>query len=506
MKGTERENPGFDAVVGNPPYGNLGDINYLRVSFPITRKNLDVYVAFIEQALAISARQGWVSYIIPVAWQTGINYAAVRQRLLDKSRIYKFINLPFDVFPEAYIDTCVVVLQNAPPANDATTRVFTFPKKAKVDDLSLLTYQYVRQADWQGGKGTIVASPSQLSFLRKLEEAHLTQGLGKLTDSARGVLAGPSDIADEPSGHAWKPFFDGEFNRYVMDVPHRYVRYGDNLQEHPALFDFFDGERLLIRRLVNRQDRLMATVATETFVNKKDIYNFKVTSPAYHTLFLLAAVNSPLLSFAYLQQDVAATKDDFRQTTLEGLRTLPIRCIAFTTPEKERTQLLDKGKKLYERCLAKGDQACVLGFVEHALKQIPEQADVVHDLLAFLAEQMIEANKAKQAEVKGFLGWLEREIGAKVDDLKNKTKLKYYHDGTFEVLLEVLKENHRAFSVNPSERKFQDRLAREYTDSLAKLGPLKTRLEAIDRLIDQIVYRLYGLTEEEVKLVEGKSS
>src|SRR5713226_59955 len=63
----ERENPGFDAVVGNPPYGNLGDINYLRVSFPTTRKNLDVYVAFIEQALAISARQGWVSYIIPVA-------------------------------------------------------------------------------------------------------------------------------------------------------------------------------------------------------------------------------------------------------------------------------------------------------------------------------------------------------------------------------------------------------------------------------------------------------
>jgi hypothetical protein len=37
----------------------------------------------------------------------------------------------------------------------------------------------------------------------------------------------------------------------------------------------------------------------------------------------------------------------------------------------------------------------------------PEEADVVHDLLAYLAEQMIDLNKRKQAEQKRFLGWLE---------------------------------------------------------------------------------------------------
>ena len=119
---------------------------------------------------------------------------------------------------------------------------------------------------------------------------------------------------------------------------------------------------------------------------------------------------------------------------------------------------------------------------------------------------MIETNKAKQAEVRGFLGWLEREIGAKIADLKNKTKLKDYHDSTFEVLLQVLKENHRALNINPSERKFQDRLAKEFGNSLAKLGPLKTRLEATDRLIDQVVYKLYGLSEDEIAIVEESAS
>jgi hypothetical protein len=49
--------------------------------------------------------------------------------------------------------------------------------------------------------------------------------------------------------------------------------------------------------------------------------------------------------------------------------------------------------------------------------------DVVNDLLAFLAEQMLEMNKQKQQEIKGFLGWLESYVWAKVDDLTPKTML-----------------------------------------------------------------------------------
>jgi hypothetical protein len=36
---------------------------------------------------------------------------------------------------------------------------------------------------------------------------------------------------------------------------------------------------------------------------------------------------------------------------------------------------------------------------------------------------MLEMNKQKQQEIKGFLGWLEGYIGAKVEDLTPKTKI-----------------------------------------------------------------------------------
>ena len=35
-----------------------------------------------------------------------------------------------------------------------------------------------------------------------------------------------------------------------------------------------------------------------------------------------------------------------------------------------------------------------------------------------------------------------------------------------------------------------------------KLKPLMGRIDAMDGLIDQIVYKLYGLTEDEIKIVE----
>ena len=68
----------------------------------------------------------------------------------------------------------------------------------------------------------------------------------------------------------------------------------------------------------------------------------------------------------------------------------------------------------------------------------------------------------------------------------------------------ILRRNRRHIQVDPSDRAFQEHLAQEYLSSLDKLLPLKARLAATDRLIDLIVYQLYGLTEEEVAVVEGR--
>ncbi|MBU4319755.1 MAG: hypothetical protein L6246_02895 [Thermodesulfovibrionales bacterium] len=144
----------------------------------------------------------------------------------------------------------------------------------------------------------------------------------------------------------------------------------------------------------------------------------------------------------------------------------------------------------------------ILKWVDNEL--VENRNDTVHDFLAYLAEQMIELNKGKGNEIKGFVKWLEREIGAEIDTLANKTAIKEYHDHDFNHLLDVLKKNKNKLSIDPSNRKTQELLEKHFIKSMSILEPLKSKIKTTDNLIDQIVFKLYGLTTEEIETVEGE--
>jgi hypothetical protein len=72
--------------------------------------------------------------------------------------------------------------------------------------------------------------------------------------------------------------------------------------------------------------------------------------------------------------------------------------------------------------------------------------------------------------------------------------------------LAILKKNKRKLAIDPARRELQEQLRLEFDASLAKLQPLMESIAATDDLIDQIVYKLYGLTEEEIGIVEGEPS
>ncbi|OPY48940.1 MAG: hypothetical protein A4E49_03311 [Methanosaeta sp. PtaU1.Bin112] len=99
--------------------------------------------------------------------------------------------------------------------------------------------------------------------------------------------------------------------------------------------------------------------------------------------------------------------------------------VDYSTPAPERARLGAELEQLY----AGGKLAEILAAVEACLPKDAqgnfvadrEKSDVVHDLLAFLAERMQKKNKQKQQEIRGFLGWLEGYVGAKVEDLTPKT-------------------------------------------------------------------------------------
>lgn len=162
----------------------------------------------------------------------------------------------------------------------------------------------------------------------------------------------------------------------------------------------------------------------------------------------------------------------------------------------------------------------LLAKVEEHLAATPERSDVVHDLLAFLAEEMIRLNQEKRVVQKTFLDWLittlkipaDKEGKTGLDVLTGKAKLGDfpgdYQKGEAplspEELLEILQKNKGKLGVRLSETSLSDQIKAKYVAALEQALPLKAKLAKTDQLIDQIVYKLYGLTKEEIAVVEGK--
>jgi len=117
---------------------------------------------------------------------------------------------------------------------------------------------------------------------------------------------------------------------------------------------------------------------------------------------------------------------------------------------------------------------------------------------------MIEMHKGRSEEVHGFLDWLAAYTGLPIEEWSLKTNLKAYYQHDWAELRRVLDRNcHRISKVNVQGREASELIRREWESSMGKLQPLLARIAVTDRLIDLIVYRLYGLTEEEVAVVEG---
>jgi hypothetical protein len=134
-----------------------------------------------------------------------------------------------------------------------------------------------------------------------------------------------------------------------------------DIDDYPSLKRFYAAEpKLLIRRVISRQDRVLAAYASDAMVFKKDINPFVITDAAIPPLYLLAVVNSRLFSYLYVNASTIALKDDFRQTTLAELRRMPIprfakadsRCVNLAASAKQLSdayQRLSAKKTAHER-------------------------------------------------------------------------------------------------------------------------------------------------------------
>ncbi len=316
---------GFDAVIGNPPYipiEMIGDEQkaYFQEQHPQLERKYDSSIVFILALLQKLKRTGRLGYISSLTWQTGENFAKLREYLFTKAGIVNLINLPFDVFKSAYVDTGIYILSGRPTDKYF---IYRFPKKEKVVDLDAISYSEVPISLVCPPDFKVVLEPKAQSILGRFVNNSRFASLEDFTISTQGLAGNRFVLSEKSKGEAWYPFFEkGQVYRYAFEIEK--VSFTD-MSDKASLKPFYEKRpKILIRRVINRQDRLMATYTDKKLVFKKDVNPFVVTDTHWNPFYILGVLNSHLISYFYVNTSSIATKDDFRQTTLAELRRLPI--------------------------------------------------------------------------------------------------------------------------------------------------------------------------------------
>ena len=315
---------GFNIAIGNPPYIPIESMpqdekNYYAAHFPQLTRKYDSAAVFILSMLEALAPDGVLVYISSVTWQTGQNYCALREHLFKKHGLRILINLPFDMFKAAYVDTGVYLISKEPSTEYC---IYRFPKKSASIDMSSLPLERVPFSLVGPPNYKVVLNPFAVSLIKKATASGKFITFGEITDSTQG-LAGSRFPRTRRAGPDVMSFLcHGQVYRYVMQIEETY---NTDMSDKRSLIHYYEAiPRLVVRRVINRQDRLMAALCDERLVFKKDLNPFLITDKRYEPEYLLGILNSRLISYLYVNTSSIATKDDFRQTTLAELRQLPI--------------------------------------------------------------------------------------------------------------------------------------------------------------------------------------
>ncbi|MFX1250503.1 MAG: Eco57I restriction-modification methylase domain-containing protein [Promethearchaeota archaeon] len=541
--GKFKKNPGFDVVIGNPPYVsiekiNKRELNYIKSGYSSAAYGrTDLYIVFIELACLLSRMNGYFSMITPDKWLVS-NYGEIlRKPLLFKNQITHIWDLrEVNVFDGVANSPIVFIANKAPPSNNNIEFIIGLPQTQdylkynvpqslfqKVNNCKIkigLTekkWNLIKKIDSKSQKlkdfcyVSYGAQPGLLSKFVFYDKQEALQGAKKL-----GVKENLAKII--------KPFIKGQnISRYEINYDGGLLLYLPEKLHRPAFPELFENEKIVISEIANHlkatydgkglygNEKVVFVVSgwalekiSENVRKRRKIPELSeilTYTKNYSLKYILSLINSRLMNFyftTYIGDKLNVYPDDIRQ--------LPIRQIYFTTSPERRNKLLMEAKVLYQDFLELNDDSKIIGFVETCLCKRNGtkngKSDVLHDFLAYLSHQIIEINKEKNEEINRFLLWLEGKINAKIRTLTIRTKLKQYYNLNFTEILSIIRKNKSNIHIALPNEKFQDTLKKEVKKSSEIISHLKNKIETTDKLIDQIIYKLYDLTDEEIRIIE----
>jgi type I restriction-modification system DNA methylase subunit len=402
---------GFDAVIGNPPYGYMispQEQEYFQSKYQYQDYQKDFYLLFLERYHSLLKKDKLLGVIVSNTWLQSVTFRKIRQYLTSEYKWQRILHLPERVF-SAVVDTHVLIFKKSKSgiSNDDIVGI-DFRHNGQVEFHHNLSGEFILRS---GETINIIVPPESQLLFQKIQNissplfnvCKVYNGVkpfekGKGTPPQTDQIMKEKPFVKEGSlpNKTFSPLLRGSLIQRYRNLWNQdyWIKYGPWLAapRDPAIFDA--PLKIMVRQT---GDSIIATLIEKGFIARNNLHILLPEDASLDLRFILGIMNSRLMDFvySYINPEKGEALAEVKKHHVEQL---PVRPINFSNPT-------DKAH---------------------------------HDKMVSLVDQMLSLNK--------------QLASAKTDHEKTS---------------------------------------------------LQRQIEATDRQIDKLVYELYGLTEEEIGIVEG---
>ncbi len=464
---------GFDIIVGNPPYVNIErlekkDKNFLFNKYNSCKWRTDLYIAFIESNLLKLSKNGVLWYIIPYALVNQNYWKKLREMILKKYYINEIFDLSnYMVFGDAKVKSLILLISNKNNLNKTKISIVNSWKDFQSGNIS---NHYVNQESFFKLK-EFKFETKNISFLfwiKKILEKNIVlfwdicfiAYWARLNHKKEKISK--SFYISEEKKDFFKPFIEWKNIKRYYWKQLGWLNYKKEEHYNPMFKELFEFEKLMSINVISK--KLRFNYDNNWFYNSHTIINcvkydllekidYKPLqrkliklwntekSKNFNIKFLLWILNSTLISWYFYN-----FLSDWLHFFPSDANQLPIKNI----PLSEQKPFIEK------------------------------------------ADFMLENNKILQEKINKFL----KRLNSNYPIEKLSTKLKNFFELDFSEFVKELKKKKVVLSL-----KEQDEWEEYFEEYKKEIVELKAKIDDCDKEIDEMVFELYGLDEEERRVV-----
>jgi type I restriction-modification system DNA methylase subunit len=460
-------NGGFDVVIGNPPYGaalSQADKDYLTANYETTEYNFDTYKTFMELGLKLTKTGGYMGFITPNTWfvlENGAN--KLRRFLFDNYTLLNVVEM-FNVFQAAVVEPVISVFRKAPPLSEYL-EVVSVPRKTVLTSTFMndgVISRFPQHALREREGYLFNFRETETEKLLRIKIGEASKPLSEYFSVSAGVKPFEKGKGNPPQtaqmikervyegygkiDDTWLPYIRGKsINRYVDAWDGEYIKYGEWLAA-PRKAEMFVNPKIFIRQT---GDYPVATYDESGKIGKNTIhciYPLEENS-GISLKYVLALINSSLLKWVFQHDNFHIVGKPLAETKKIYVERLPI-------------------------AIAE-DMSIIEGYAER-LMSVCQSA---HDKAAAFT-RFIDGAYQPKALTERLRGFYELDFKAFAAEL-NAQKVKLTASRQMELM--------------PL-----------FDEKKAEVIALYAQTAKLEKELDAEVYRLYGLNEADIAIIEGK--